>query len=119
MSIEIVPIFGCHTSTGRSDKDGYTFNGSTRAHIVAWERVHGRVPDGMVLDHLCRNRKCCAPHHLEPVTQSANELRKSWGHRSRRKTCPKGHEMRLNKILTPHGGLVCRQCNRDAGGTSE
>ena len=114
MSHELDETFGCHLATGRRDRDGYAFHGSTRAHIVAWTRLHGVVPDGLVLDHLCRRRHCCAPHHLEPVTQSENERRKQWKHRARRTTCPKGHPLSSNGIVTPEGGRVCRQCNRDA-----
>jgi hypothetical protein len=112
--IEVDPIFGCHIATGRRDRDGYAFHGSTRAHIAAWTREHGPVPDGKVLDHLCRRRACCAPHHLEAVTQSENERRKSWAYRSRIARCPRGHDLRTNAILTPEGGRVCRQCNREA-----
>lgn len=45
---------------------------STVAHVVAWEAVNGPVPDGMVLDHLCRVRHCINPDHLEPVTDAIN-----------------------------------------------
>lgn len=115
MGIEIDPIFGCHLATGKLDKDGYAYHGQSRAHIVAWERVNGLVPDGRVLDHLCRNRACAAPHHLEPVTQSENEHRKKFAYRCRMLTkCPVGHDLKRNGIITPQGGRVCRQCNRDS-----
>ncbi len=109
--------FGCDLATGRLDKDGYAFHGRTRAHIVAWVAVNGSVPldtngKPMVLDHLCRRRNCRAPHHLEPVTQSENEKRKSWRYRARRIKCPQGHDLRLSGIVTPEGGRVCRECNR-------
>ena len=42
------------------------------AHVVAWEHVNGPVPDGFVLDHLCRVRACINPAHLEPVTNTVN-----------------------------------------------
>lgn len=42
------------------------------AHIAAWERVHGLVPRGRQLDHLCRVRDCVNPDHLEPVTPQTN-----------------------------------------------
>jgi hypothetical protein len=108
------PIFGCTLSTGRLDRDGYAYWGKTRAHIHAWTVANGPVPDGMVLDHLCRRRACSAVHHLEPVTQSENEKRKSWRYRARRTHCPKTHNLRTNGVITPEGGRVCRQCNREA-----
>jgi hypothetical protein len=112
--IEIDPIFGCHLATGHTDHDGYAYHGSSRAHIVAWERLHGDVPDGLVLDHLCRRRHCCAPHHLEPVDQAENERRKLWRYRAKRTHCPKGHDLRLNAMVTPEGGRCCRICRDEA-----
>lgn len=45
------------------------------AHRVAYEMFVGPIPDGLVLDHLCRNRRCCRPDHLEPVTSAENTRR--------------------------------------------
>jgi hypothetical protein len=112
------PIFGCIIASGRLDRDGYAFHGKTRAHIVAYEQNHGPIAEGMEVDHLCRRRNCCAPHHLELVTRSENEKRKSWRYRARRTTCPKGHDLKLNGAVTPEGGRVCRQCNREAEGAT-
>ena len=44
-------------------------------HRVAYEELVGPIPDGLVLDHLCRNRRCCNPEHLEPVTDGENTRR--------------------------------------------
>jgi len=41
-------------------------------HCVYWERENGPVPEGLELDHLCRNRRCCRPSHMEPVTRAEN-----------------------------------------------
>jgi len=115
--------FGCELvladGNHRLDRDGYAFHGKTRAHIHAWVQAHGQVgvdKDGkpLVLDHLCRRRNCKAVHHLEPVTQSENEKRKSWRYRARRKLCPKGHELAKHRAVTPEGGIVCRKCNHEA-----
>lgn len=114
MSTERDPVFGCELATGRRDKDGYAFMGSTRAHIAAWEAEHGRIEPGMELDHGCRRRHCVALHHLELVTRAENEKRKSWRYRARRTHCPAGHELARTRIVTPEGGWACRECNRAA-----
>lgn len=118
MSTERDPIFGCELVTSRLDRDGYAFHGKSRAHIVAWVARSGAIADGLELDHLCRRRHCVALHHLEPVTRSENELRKSWRYRARRKVCPRGHKLSETRAITPEGGIVCRQCNREQGATT-
>jgi hypothetical protein len=112
VSYEVDPIFGCRLATGRLDREGYAFHGRTRAHIHAWTGARGPVPDGLEIDHLCRRRNCIALHHLEAVTREENERRKSWRYRTRRKTCPAGHALELNRVKTPEDGIVCRACNR-------
>lgn len=108
------PLFGCELVTV-TDRDGYGRVGRELAHVKAWVEVHGPVPDGHVLDHLCRRRNCRALHHLELVTQSENEHRKKWSYRARIARCPRGHDMKTNAVVVqPEGGRVCRTCNREA-----
>ena len=113
------PVFACWLWTGRTDKrDGRAIVWRGKAPIVAYRVVYelerGPIADGLVLDHLCRRPHCVAPHHLEPVTQRENLLRKSWRYRAKRTKCPQGHDLKLNGIVTPEGGRVCRLCNREA-----
>lgn len=104
------PIFGCELVLHPVDKDGYGLVGRQRTHIKAWVDANGPVPDGKVLDHACRRRNCRALIHLEPVTQSENELRKSWKYRARIARCPSGHDLSTHGMVTPEGGRVCRAC---------
>ncbi len=85
-----------------------------RAHIVAYELVAGPVPDGLELDHLCRNKACVNPAHLEPVTRAVN-LTRGIGPsltRARRKPhCKRGHEYdNTNTYVDPAGRRHCRIC---------
>jgi hypothetical protein len=106
--------FGCDLVTHRLDKDGYGFHGGSRSHIVAYVQAHGPVPDGLVIDHLCRRRNCRRVSHLEAVTESENMKRKSWAYRNKRKTCQFGHDLKLHSVIVPPGmGVVCRKCNQE------
>lgn len=113
--------FGCIPATGRKDRNGYVFDGDKLAHVVAWERARGAVPDGMFVLHMCANRSCRALHHLEVGTKSENERQKRWSHLINRVKCPRGHDWRPNIVRTQFEfngktvvGAVCRQCNREA-----
>lgn len=71
---------GCWLWLGSIDRDGYG-NAKTRygraAHRLTYQAYVGDIPEGMQLDHLCRQRSCVNPYHLEPVTQQENILRGS------------------------------------------
>lgn len=66
----------CWVSGHNRNSKGYarvnTAGRSTPAHRVAYEHFIGPIPDGLTLDHLCRNRACINPAHLEPVTSLEN-----------------------------------------------
>jgi len=78
---------------------------TVRTHRVAYELLIGPIPDGLHLDHLCRNRACCNPAHLEPVPQSENNRRAG----EAKTHCPYGHP------LPPHGvkRRACKTCKSD------
>jgi hypothetical protein len=88
--LEKVIITGeCWTWTGSIDENGYgrihTDTTPRKSYRVLFEHVIGEVPEGLELDHLCRNRLCVNPFHLEPVTHRENMRR---GYPGRRR--PKG-----------------------------
>lgn len=70
---------GCWQWGGWINEDGYgeiESQGRTLlAHRVAYELMVGPIPTGLVIDHLCRNRSCVNPAHMEPVTKGVNNLR--------------------------------------------
>lgn len=70
------PSDGCIEWSGWISPDGYgkfkTGGKSVFAHRYAWERVHGPIPDGLVIDHACRNTACVNVDHLRLATQSEN-----------------------------------------------
>ena len=111
--------FGCWVWSSHLDKrTGYALiwrgKSPAKAIKIVYEQEIGPVPDGMDLDHSCRERPCVAPHHLEPVKPSENMRRKSWRYRTLIKQCKNGHDMKINAIVTPNGGRVCRTCNQEA-----
>lgn len=94
------------------------FQGRYRgAHCVAYELLVGPIPAGLHLDHLCRNRPCVNPDHLEPVTPAENIRRGSSlsAQRARRTECPKGHPYDAENTVTDRRGRrYCRECRRAA-----
>lgn len=87
-----------------------------RAHRYAYEVAVGPIPAGLELDHLCRNRACVNPMHLEPVERRTNILRgvAFTAENARLTHCPKGHPYAgTNLYLRPDGAhRECRTCRK-------
>ncbi|QKN87687.1 HNH endonuclease [Streptomyces phage Cumberbatch] len=109
----------CWTWTAAINNRGYgTFrDGATvvGAHRWSYEQLVGPVPAGLELDHLCRNRACVNPAHMEPVTHRTNTLRSDGptARAARATHCPRGHAYdTANTYRTPDGWRRCRACRR-------
>lgn len=114
LPIEVDRVFGCWTWVGKLDQDGYGRHQGRLAHLSVWEALRGEIPDGLEADHLCRRRACARPVHLEFISRSRQEQRKVFAVRFKRKTCPEGHSMEENAMVTEFGGRVCRTCSKGA-----
>lgn len=84
------------------------------AHRVAYELTNGSIPGGLELDHLCANKACVNPGHLEPVTHGEN-LRRAYARKPMRRltACKNGHDASLFGLLKC-GDRYCRPCSAAA-----
>lgn len=111
---------GCIEFTGARSKSGYGFvrhkGKNLYVHRVAYEQLRGAIPDGLVIDHLCRNTSCMNVEHLEAVTPRENTLRgMSVQALNHRKThCINGHEFAGDNLRVDRTGRrICRTCKRE------
>lgn len=130
--VELQPN-GCWQWTGALNRRGYGTMvvpgaSTTRAHRVVYEDMRGAISAGLTLDHLCGNKACVHPQHLEPVTAEENTARYRKAHRHglgvrcagcRHKTddqttCVRGHTFNPeNTYVDTKGWKQCRACKRD------
>jgi len=111
---------GCWVWMGSKNGGGYgqtTLNGKhVDAHRLVYSELVGDIPSAMDLDHLCRNRACVNPDHLEPVSRRTNLLR-GYGVSARnaiRTHCNYGHAFSGDNLgVDGHGYRYCRQCKRE------
>jgi hypothetical protein len=110
---------GCWEWTGYISKSGYgrvsIHSKYYAAHRISYEIRNGPIPDGLVIDHLCRNTRCVNPDHLEAVTQKINVLRgiSNAAERAAMTHCAKGHP--IDGVRFSHGRIarVCRVCKNE------
>ena len=109
---------GCWVWTGLKQKNGYgaVIRGDRRrvAHRLVYnDAIGGCLRPELVLDHLCRNRACVRPDHLEPVTSRENTLRGEGptARNARKSHCLQGHPFTLaNTDRAKDGSRMCRAC---------
>ncbi len=110
----VVQENGCWEWVGSLSENGYGFmswksRSCYRAHRYYYEREYGPIPEGLQIDHLCRNRKCVRPDHLEAVTRRENMMRGFGvgGINARKTHCLRGH------AFTPENTYWSRNGNRE------
>jgi hypothetical protein len=95
------------TGYGRVSTDGKR----QLVHRVVYEAIIGPIPDGLQIDHLCRNILCYNPEHLEAVTQKEN-IRRGDNHNRKKTHCPQGHSYSGGNLMvgTRSDGGISRRC---------
>lgn len=88
---------------------------SVLAHRLSYEMAKGKIPKGLVIDHLCSTTLCVNPSHLEAVTQKVN-IRRGKNARRAQTHCKYGHELYgINLYVRKDGKRACKACkNRTA-----
>ena len=111
---------GCWLWKGSVAPNGYGKFGLRHHHAVYAHRYSyalqiGSIPDGLMIDHLCRNRACVFPAHMEPVTRKENLLRGIGfaAANARKVACPQGHTYDVvNTYYDTKGRRSCQTCSK-------
>lgn len=111
---------GCHGGFERSGKHAYGrfwfMQKNVMAHRFSFEFIGGyEIPRGYVVDHLCKNKRCVNPNHLEAISVYENSLRTDspMGINFRKNHCIRGHELiGKNLYITKYGTRRCYECIR-------
>lgn len=116
----VIRTDGCWEWKGAHNELGYSLfyldHRRVRAHRVAYELTVAPIPEGLELDHLCRNRGCVRPDHLEPVTHAENMRRSesASGWNAAKTHCANGHPFSPDNTTVRDGKRECRECRKAA-----
>ena len=109
----------CWRLEGKALDQGYArvSNGKGKqqpAHRYVYEKLISSIPARLTLDHLCRNRWCCHPNHVSPVTQQVNVLRGDTvvAKNANKLKCLRGHPLSGDNLRITDGRRCCRACHR-------
>jgi hypothetical protein len=112
-----IPSNGCTVSLYSKGSHGYRQIGwhedgkrrMTLCHRVAWVAVHGEIPEGLTVDHICHNRDCIRIEHRRLLTNRENASDNGFATRTH---CPVGHEYSTENTAHTGRGRKCRECSR-------
>jgi hypothetical protein len=107
LAMHTVEADGCWIFTGTINNKGYGSILKTTAHRYIYEATVGPIPAGLQIDHLCMNKQCVNPAHLEPVTAAENVRRRN----ASETHCRRGHAFTAdNTYMRAAGNKECKTC---------